>query len=87
MDVGIWVCRCTHTFSLCKPRAMFNGTECAELLHTKVEKRLVAQFWRIREGCLSNFGACVHTLGFPETFVNLTGLMNQRRANAVNGMC
>jgi hypothetical protein len=48
--------------------------------------RQAAQFWRTSARLVFSFGAGMHTLGFPETFMNLAGIMDQCGANAFNGM-
>ena len=70
----------------CKPRAMFNYAGYEVRLQSKTGKRWFAQFWRTLVRPTSSFGAVMHALGFPESFVNLAGIMDQRRPNAFNGM-
>ena len=65
---------------------MFNFTECAALYELKTGKRWFVQFWRTLVRRASSFGADMHTLGFPESFMNLACIVNQGRTNAFNGM-
>ena len=73
-------------FGHCKPRAMFKFTECAAQFHSKTGTCSFAPFWRTLVRRASSFGADMHTLGFPEAFMNLAGIVDQGRANAFNGM-
>lgn len=47
---------------------------------------LLAQGWRTLGVEPSLFGARMHTLGLPKSFVNLTGFFNQGWADAFNGV-
>jgi hypothetical protein len=65
---------------------MFNVSECEALLCSKTGKKLFAQFWRTLVRQASSFGADMHTLGFPEPFMDLAAFLDQRGANAFNGV-